>query len=175
MLGLLMQWGGTFWGGGYTFVDLLQMMQQYGFFAYVLPFLLIFALIYAILVKIEIFKDNKGAAIIIAIAIGLLSLQFNYVTDFFSVIFPNLGIGLSLLLCAIILAGAFIPGETSFKWIFFGLGAIIFLIVALVSFSNYRFQGSWEWTGWWNMYGGIVFFLLIFAGVIVAVVVANKK
>lgn len=165
--------------GGFSFVDLLNQLEAWGFFSYMLPFLLIFAVIYAILTNINIFKENKGAAAIVGIAIGLLSLQFNVVPDFFSAIFPNLGVGLSILLAALVLAGVFIPNEDgkgkTFGWILFGTGAIIWLVVVISSLSNWQFAGSWEWRGWWASYGGIILFLLMIAGVIVAVTVAGRK
>ena len=59
------------------------------FFEYILPFLLIFAVVYAILTKIHVFQDNKGAALVVAFAIGLLSLQLGVVSTFFQNIFPK--------------------------------------------------------------------------------------
>jgi hypothetical protein len=71
--------------------------------------------------------------------------------------------------------GAFIAGdETKFRWIFFALGAVIFLVVVIVSFSSYNFSGSYMWTGWWANYGGLVLFILIVGGVITAVVLGNR-
>ena len=137
--------------------------------------MLIFALVYAILLVIPLFKENKGSALLIALAIGLLSLQFNYVPIFFAEIFPNLGIGLSILLVGLILAGALISDERAYKWVFFGLGMLIFLIVVGVSLASYNFSGSWQWSGWWHNYAGLVFFALIIAGVIVAVILGNKQ
>jgi hypothetical protein len=66
-------------------------------------------------------------------------------------------------------------GKNIYPWIFFGLGALIFLIVVGVSLSSWQFSGSWQWSGWWNDYGGLIFFALIIAGVIVAVIVGNKN
>lgn len=171
MNGVMLQWIGGF--GGFSFTDLLNDLENMGFFAYILPFLLIFALVYAILSNIKIFTENKGATAIVALASGLLALQFDKVPAFFQIIFPNLGIALSVLLAALILAGAFIgdaKGDT-FKWILFGLGGLTFLIVVMSSFSEWSFFG----TGWWDSYGGILLFLLIIGGVIVAVVATGKK
>ena len=174
MLGVMLQYIGGF--GGRTFGDLLNQLEQMDFFRLVLPFLLIFALVYAVLSNIKIFSDNKGASVIIALAVGLLALQFEIVPAFFQAIFPNLGIALSIMLAALILAGAFIGDEKSaFKWIFFGLGGIVFLIVTLTSLSSFQFAGSFEWSGWWANYGGIILFLLIVGGVITAVILASKK
>jgi len=175
MLGLMLQWG--VWGG-FSFTDFLNQLESLGFFQYLLPFLLIFALVYAIITEIPIFKEKRGPAVIIALAVGLLSLQLDFVPAFFQSVFPNFGIGLSILLIGLILAGAFLVGKTegsremvAFKWIFFGLGALIFVIVTVVSLSDISFVGS----NWWNAYGGLIVVLLVIAGVIVAVVLGNKK
>jgi len=170
----MLQWGA--WGG-FGFADFLNQLESVGFFRYLLPFLLIFAVVYAILGEIPTFEKKKGPAVIIALALGLLSLQFDYVPAFFQAIFPNFGIGLSILLVALILAGAFIAsigdnderGKT-YRWIFFGLGGLIFLIVTISSLSDVSFIGS----NWWSMYGGLAIVLVIIGGVIVAVILGSR-
>ena len=67
--------------------DFLSKWEQAGFFSYLLPFLLIFALVFGILTRVKIFKDNKVVNGIIALAVALMALQFNFVPQFFSQIF----------------------------------------------------------------------------------------
>jgi len=153
--------------------DWLNQLEGMGFFSYVLPFLLIFALVYAIATKLDIFEKNKGAAVLVAFAIGLLSLQLNWVSAFFQDVFPKFGVGLSLLLIALILAGAFINTTTNkkaYSWIFFGLGALIFIIIGISSLSSIQFIGS----NWFQQYGALVIMVVIIAGAIVGVIVASK-
>jgi len=157
--------------GGWGFQGVLSDLEQMGFFQYVLPFLLIFSVCYAILSKVPVFRDARGAAILTAVAIGFLSLQFNLVPAFFQTIFPNFGIGLSVLLVALILAGAFVQEDRSYKWIFFGLGAVIFLFIILSSFSSWSFVGSW----WWDSYGSMVITAIIIIAAIVMVVLWGKE
>ena len=158
--------------GTFSFGDLLNQLEQFGFFQYILPFLLIFAVVYAVLTKIHVFEENKGAGVIVALAVGLLALQFDIVPAFFQVIFPNLGVGLSILLVALILAGAFISDEkASYTWIFFALGALIFFIVTFSSFSDWQFMGGY----WWNQYGGLIIVLLVIIGAVVGVILASKE
>lgn len=171
MLGVMLPWLG---GGGFNFVDLLRYLEDFGFFSYFLPFLLVFAVVFAILQAIPIFQNNKGAGVIIALAIGFLSLVGGAVPTFFSTIFPNFGVGMSIVLVGLLLAGAFIPSENAFKWIFFGLGGLIFLFVLFSSLSGWQFFGQGEWQYWWHNFGGLIIVALGFIGVVVAVVVANK-
>ena len=155
----------------FDFGNLLSQLEQLGFFRLVLPFLLIFAVVYAVLTKIPVFEKNRGAGAIVSFAVGLLALQFDQVPAFFQVVFPNFGIALSLLLIALILAGAFISEEEKkYKWIFFGLGALMFLIVTFASFSDWQFVGYW----WWQQYGGLIITGIIVIGAIIAVIVSGK-
>jgi len=85
---------------GTTITDILNAWVEFGVFAYVLPFLLIFAVIFGILTKSHILGTNKGVMATVSAAVGLLALYNDYVTHFFESIFPYAGIGLSILLVA---------------------------------------------------------------------------
>jgi len=122
---------GGFYGG--TFGNLLAQWEQLGVFSYVLPFLLIFALIFGILQRIDVFKGNKGINAVIALSVSLMSLQFNVVPIFFSDIFPRLGIGLSVILAMIILTGLFM--EPKYSWIGLALGGVVFAIIIGTTFE----------------------------------------
>lgn len=111
---------------------------------------------------------------IIALSVGLLSLAGGFVPTFFQTIFPRAGIGLSIVLVALLLAGAFIPGEKSYKWIFFGLGGLIFLFVLFSSFSDWSFYGAGNWRYWWDNYAGLIIFVLLLVGVVIAVTASKK-
>src|SRR3989344_3079797 len=115
---------------------ILQQWADLGIFYYVLPGLLVFALVFAILQKAKIFgdgKESKGINAVIAGAVALMSLQFDAVPVFFQIIFPKVGIGLSIILAAMILVGLFVDFEkggkrTGAATIFFGLGGIILIV-----------------------------------------------
>ncbi len=150
----------------------LQQLADMDIFFYVLPFLLIFALVFGILEKANILgakkadgkSDNRNINAVIALAVGLLAIQFDQVPIFFSVIFPKLGIALSILLAALILVGLFVDLNKNGgpALIFFGLGAISFIVIVLYSFQDY----SWWQGGWWSDN----FSALVAAGVVIAFV-----
>jgi len=165
---LMMQWGASM-------PEVLIELERFGFFDYILPFLLIFAVIFAILENIPVFQDKdknpkRGPIMIISLAIGILALWSGIVPAFLSRILPNLGIGLSILLVALILTGAFLPADEKYKWIFFGLGAIIFLIATFDALSSWSFLGGW----WWDRYLSVIIVLLVIIAAVVAVVVGSK-
>lgn len=122
--------------------NLLSQWEQLGVFSYVLPFLLLFSLIFGILTRTNIFKENKGINATIALAVALMALQFNAVPIFFSDIFPKLGIGLSVILVGLILIGLFT--DSNMPWIMFGVGAIVFLVIMGTSFE-FGTSTFWFW------------------------------
>jgi len=120
---------------GYSIGDLLNAWADMGVFAYLLPFLMIFALVYGILAKTEILGTNKGVTATIALAFGLLALQFDYVSGFYASIFPYAGMGIAVLLIAMIFLGLTGAGGDSGKY-WLGIGGVIFAIILITSMSD---------------------------------------
>lgn len=148
---------------GYTVGDILNIWAQQGIFAYVLPFLIIFSIVFAILSKTKILGDNKGVQTTIALAVGLIALQFDYVTNFYATIFPYTGVAISVLLVAIILTGL-IGDKKDLSWWWFGLGLVLFIIVMFVTFSEYSWVGGlFMWANAWPaIVSGLIIVALIF-------------
>lgn len=157
--------------------EVLQQWAEMDIFYYVLPFLLIFALVFAILQKVKImgedYEHNRGVSAVIAMAVALLALQYDYVPVFFGILFPKLGIGLAIILLALITIGLF-TDYTKFQgqaYIFMTVGGVVGIVVLLTSLSDY----SW-WTGsFWQanlsaLVAGII--IVIF---IVAVITSGKS
>ena len=55
--------------------DVLNQWAQMGIFDYAIPFLLLFAVVYAILDNSSILGNNKGVNAIVALSVGMLSLM----------------------------------------------------------------------------------------------------
>ena len=132
---------GGYYGG--TFGNLLAQWEQLGIFSYVLPFLLIFALIFGLLQRMKVFGENsKAINAVIALSVGLMSLQFGFVPMFFSDIFPKLGVGLSVILTGIILTGLFT--DSKLAWVGMALGGVVFFVVIGSSFE-FGYTSLWFW------------------------------
>lgn len=152
----------------YDIATMLAQWQQLGVFDYVLPFLLIFAVVYGILTATNVMSGNKGVNIIISLAIGLLSLRFEFVPLFFSQIFPRFGVGIAVFLVLMIFAALWIPKEHLGKW---SIGfSITGVVIALVVIYN-----SFDWFGWtgfgggfWDQYGS-----LVILGILLILVIAS--
>jgi len=152
-----------------TITDVLNQWSEAGVFAYLLPFLFIFAVVFGILSKTKVLGDNKGVQATIALAIGLLSLQFDYVSNFFSIFLPYAGIGIAILLIGIILIGLMYDENSESNWVryvFFGLGVIIFLVVVLTSISDSAFIGGSRFSESWPAITAAIVLLLLISFVI---------
>jgi len=161
-----------------TITEVLNIWNEIGVFSYVIPFLLIFAVVFAILDKTKMLSgkdnENRGIIAIIAVAIGLLSLQFDFVSEFFAVVFPRFGVGLALFLVILIFLGFFYPesGKDGWSgkvaWVGWTVGIGVF-IWALSSWdqwgSSYGF-GGWFYDNVWA---------LIILGILVAIIVVFAK
>ena len=148
--------------------DVLNSWANQGVFAYGLPFLLIFAIVFGILSKTKVLGENKGVDATIALAIGLLALQFNLVTNFYATIFPYAGIAIAILIVAIILMGLMFKEMPNTKYVFFGIGVVLFIIVLFTSLSDFSIFGGWGY-GWADSWPAImagIIFLGIMAWVI---------
>ena len=171
---LMLAWYGSYGGGAIG--DMLSQWEQAGFFTYLLPFLLIFALVYGILDRVEIFKTNKSINGIIALVVGLMALQFPMVSQFFAEIFPRLGIALSIILVMMIILGLFLDKEEKgiTNWILLGIVAIILVIVLVSTAGTLGWSSGWWWSENWPMVAGVVFILAVL-GIIVGSASSDKE
>ena len=155
-----------------TITSVLNTWNEIGIFSYVIPFLLIFAIVYAILDKTKILGgENRGILAIISVSVGLLSLQFDFVSEFFALIFPRFGIGLSLFLVLLIMIGFFFPKDQDGKkgqWIgiVLGVGVVIWSLSSWKEWTNYGGFGGWFTENIWA---------LVVLGIIIAIIAIITK
>ena len=161
---------GYFEGGAIG--NVLNMWEQAGFFSYLIPFLLIFALVFGILTRINIFtKDdktsNKAINGIIALAVGLMALQFPMVPRFFTALFPRLGIALAVILVLLVISGLFMDLKNKGWMVGLMVVSVIIVIAVLVSATwEFGFSfGSWWVYNWPTLIG-----ILVFVGLIIAII-----
>jgi hypothetical protein len=162
-----------------TITEVLNIWNDMGVFSYMIPFLLIFAVVFAILDKTKLLSgsgdgnENKWILAIISVSVGLLSLQFDFVSEFFAVIFPRFGVGLSIFLVLIIMLGFFIPMNEAKdgnkgQWI----GWVVGIGVAIWSLSSWdQWSGASGFGGWFvnNVWA------IIILGALIAIIAWTAK
>ena len=165
-----------FFGGYYggAFGNLLASWEQAGVFSYILPFLIIFALVFGILTQSNIFKENRTINAILALAVGLLSLQFDVVPIFFSELFPRVGIGLAVILVILIFTALFLnPSDKWQMYILWGVGVVTVIVILLQTAwaTGFGFSSYLPFLGY---YWDEIFALIAIAIVIAVIIISGK-
>lgn len=156
------------------FKSVLQLWEGAGIFDIILPFLLIFSLVFAILEKSKILGKNKGVYAIIALSISFFAINNQDVTRFFAILFANAALGFAVILVLLIFLGFFVQEEGKGGWLWVGsvFAILVFIWVLNRSFidSGFNFiafdffyQNPFLWSS--IVYGGailIVIFLVVF-------------
>jgi len=156
----------------YSVQDILIQLENYGIFEIVLPFLLIFAIVFGILSYMGIFGNNKGVHTIIAFVVGLLAVRLPFFTDFYRELFPRLGIGITILLALLILAGLFFSDQSRSGFMI-TLVVVAVLIAIVVLYQTFSYLG---WTGFGYFGGdsvGWIIGAIIFVALIIAIVLGG--
>ncbi|PIN77233.1 hypothetical protein COV15_02710 [Candidatus Woesearchaeota archaeon CG10_big_fil_rev_8_21_14_0_10_34_12] len=112
---------------------------------YILPFLLVFTLLFAILEKSKILGDGKKQInAIVSLVIALLTVSFSYATGIIVKMMPFLAVVGVIILVFMILFGLFISGKEGFempKWMKGALSAVI--VIAGILFIIWA-TGQWD-------------------------------
>lgn len=134
-----------------NFQDAIVYLEQVGVVDVLLPFLLVFTLVFAIMEKIQIFgKDKKNIHIIVALVMGLAVVVPHVVgaypadADVVNIIntaLPNISVGIIAVVTLLLLLGLW--GGADFSQSKVG-GWLIFLSILFVAFVFIRAAGYWQ-------------------------------
>lgn len=157
--------------------DLYFQWQTTGIFDFLLPTILIFAVVFGILTSTNILGGQRGVNFIIAAAVALLAMQYPFISEFFSLIFPNLGVGLAILLVVLIMVGLFIGDENRRQWgDILGYGGLgVGAIVAIVTLNQLDWFGSVWWIENWVSALWILILVLVIAPLVIPRSDPSKK
>ncbi|MGV8142446.1 MAG: hypothetical protein ACP5NS_02305 [Candidatus Pacearchaeota archaeon] len=135
----------------FSIYDLYAQWESSGVFDFLLPALLIFAVIFGILTATGVLGANRGVNFVIAAASALMAMRLQLVSDFFALIFPGLGIGIAVLVVILILSGLFMSSANWRAWMptFFWGGLIIGLIITVSVLNEFAWFGSVWWQQNW--------------------------
>ena len=160
------------YGGAWQ--QLIDQWTQLGVFTILLPLILVFTVVFAILERVNLFR-NRGVHVLIALVIGFFTIGNPYVSGFFMYLFPNLGIGIAILIVLVVLISLAVkPGDKAWPWILGVAGGIIFLVIMAKSglLSSVFGPGAWSWV---YLNQGLVIIVLFIALAIVSVIVGVKS
>ncbi len=154
----------------------------------ILPFLLVFTIVFAVLQKSKLFGDGKKQIdAIVALVVGVLVVSFAGATGIILQMTIFLAVSLVVILVLLILLGAFAEegkfwGDNGMFPKALRIIAMIVVILAVVIAATY-ITGFWETLYDWVFLGGtssstfvnVLFFIIIAAAVAAVIVSSGKK
>jgi len=151
-----------------TFFDFNSVMQQWtqiGLFDIILPVILIFTLVYAVLMRTTILGKNKSINAVTAVTIAFFAISNPDVSRIMLVLFPSAAVGISIILVFLLIVGLIMPRPYGIWKHLSVWGGIVIFIWVMSRASNY-FGGDfifssfwWANNSWWLM--PIIMFALI--------------
>ena len=138
-----------------------ERLNDSSLFLFLVPFLLVFAIVYGILSKIEIF-ENKRINIGISIIIGLIFASVSLASNCLGALIPKFVILITVLLIFYMVMGLMINLEDKkslFNTVLGVLAALGFIIILFMSSEACGIKiGPLSWTigDWWKWVAGIV-------------------
>lgn len=144
----------------------------------ILPFLLVFFSVFAVLQKSKVFGEGKKQSdALIALITGLIAVSFKWSVDLINSMIPFLAVVLIVLLVFMILVG-FLFKEGDFDlpgWVKYVLGIIIFISVGV---AVLYFTGAWDkilslFDGTGSTIAFNLLFIILIVGAILSVVLGK--
>ncbi|MCH7567859.1 MAG: hypothetical protein IIA87_00385 [Nanoarchaeota archaeon] len=148
----------------------------------ILPFLLVFTVIFALLQKSNILGEGRRQIdAIVSLVIALIVVSFGYATGIIVVLMPFLAVAVVIILVFLILYAMVFQGE-EFKLHKGVKITLVVLIAAAVVIAVLVSTGAWDYIEYEFFYGSDssaivtnVIFLIIIAIAVIAVVVPGKR
>ena len=131
--------------GGLDFRSFILYLQDIGAYDVILPFLLVFAIVFAILEKTKIFGDKKtNVNFVVSFVIGLLLVAQQQIVQTINLFLPRVALIIVVALAALLVLSMLAGKEAKgFQGAWFGIiaiVAIIFIVLALNPDFNFLSQ-----------------------------------
>jgi hypothetical protein len=149
----------------FSIYDLYQQWEQTGVFDFFLPMLLILAVVFGILTSTKVLGVNRGINFLISLAISLMAMRLTIISEFFTLLFPGLGIGIAVLVVVLIMAGLFMGEGNYDDWLqyFFWGGLVLGLVIVIAVLNQFAWFGSYWWQANWVSIVWLIVILAILA------------
>ena len=139
----------------FDFNSAIQQWQAIGIFDVMLPFILIFAIIFAILQKTKILSGRKGIDVIVAMAIGFIAIVNPYVSQLMKVLLENTVVAVLIIVAVMLLLGLVWGGKKPPVWnyigAFIGLAVFVWVLGRVADYYQMYYPGTIIFSAiWWQ-------------------------
>ena len=156
-----------------NFATFIQNLQDLGVYNYFLPFILVFAITYALLEKSEILGDKKNVNVVISMVVGLILIAQQSVVESINSFLQKSSliiiIALVSLLVIFLISGSKLkPGSIGF--------GIVFLVIIIALIWAISPQIGWDIPIWSSIDDGTKnFILMVLIFVIAPIILITRK
>ena len=163
--------------------DAVVLLQDFGFFDVILPFLLVFTIVFGILEKTKIFGTEKigdkeyakkNINSMVAFVLAFFVIAAKEIVSSIQTSLPIVSLVLIAIICFLMLIGSFVSGEKEFNfltlfegWKGFLAGLFFLSVLAIFMHSFGWLEPIYEYI---SGRGSDVFIIIVFLGIITAVV-----
>ena len=123
-----------------VFENIISVLTEFGFFAVLLPWLLIFAIFYGILLKSGVLGDNKQVNALVAFAVAFFVVATTPVVTALNNLIPAASYLIVAVLLMLLLMGFFVKdinGIVESKWVKLILaGLIVIVFLGVISYTS---------------------------------------
>ncbi|MDD4877675.1 MAG: hypothetical protein PHO02_01410 [Candidatus Nanoarchaeia archaeon] len=132
---------------GVNFSDMIKQLEQMGFYEVILPFMLVFTIMFALLQKIKLFgADTKNINIVVAAVIAFFFVRVPAIIATVNQFLPKISMIVIVLLMFLLILGVLGSGESTgwTGWPFFiGMAGAVIGIIWAVATSVPGLSTSW--------------------------------
>lgn len=130
------------------FVNIFSELEAMGFFDIILPFLLVFTIVFAVINKTQILGGKRNIDVIIGFVIALLAVRSEFFVELMKSFLPNVAMFMIVILMFLMMFGIFAGEKKDWTRVPLVLGALIsfvFILFALLFDYTDRYVSFPDW------------------------------
>lgn len=127
----------------FNFGDTISYLVDLGVYDFFLPFLLVFAIIFAILEKVKIFGDKSNVNAVVAVVVGLLLIVQQDIVSIINNFLPKISLVIVVILMGLLLI-AMIAGKEykGLQGTALGIGMIVVVVAVILALTSSQTSSS---------------------------------
>jgi hypothetical protein len=166
-----------------TFANLAQLFESIGVVDFLLPFLLVFTIVYAVAKKLPLFKENKNFAVVVALVLSLLfvvpHITGNYPLGYDPVqvmndALPSISLISVAAIMLLLLMGIFGTDFSKKAAPLIAFSSIAFVVYVFGASLN-LWTGPYDIFGWWSSEVTELMIIILIFGLIVWFIVREPE
>lgn len=167
----------------YDTYELISTLEEIGFFEIILPFLLVFVLIFAILEKTKILgadkegEPKKNLNAVFSILAALLVIYQTEIAEKILEFIPKVALLAVFFIMLLLLIGIFVGAEQGWSSWLLGIGMVLALIGVIWAYWSTAYYGveGYDIADWWYEYQGPIITIVVIIAILALALGKGKE